>query len=84
MTTLQPKLFPTVTAAGYGDNDPSSLRSDVTDEHQMGVLAELRTTLDGLKRDVSTPVRKCGGGPEQKCSSGASKKAPDIWGLLAC
>ena len=53
MTTQQPKLFPTVTAAGYGGNDPSSARAELSEDDQMGVLAELRTKLDGLKRDVA-------------------------------
>jgi hypothetical protein len=37
----------------------------------------------GGERKVSTPERKCIGGPEQKSLSQASKKAPDIGGLLA-
>ena len=32
---------------------------------------------------VSTPERNCIGGPEQESISTASKKAPDIGGLLA-
>jgi hypothetical protein len=36
-----------------------------------------------LRGVVSTPERKCIGGPEQKSLSQASKKAPDIGGLLA-
>ena len=32
---------------------------------------------------VSTPERICIGGPGQKSITGASKKAPDIGGLLA-
>ena len=35
------------------------------------------------ERLVSTPERKCTGGPEQKSIAAASKKAPDIGGLLA-
>ena len=84
MTTLQPKLFPTVTAAGYGDNDPSSSRSDVTDEHQMGVLAELRTTLDGLKRDVAIVAERRAADLSRGVADGAEtlrteiRKAPGI------
>ncbi|MFA7305380.1 MAG: hypothetical protein WC026_01750, partial [Hyphomicrobium sp.] len=32
---------------------------------------------------LSTPERMCSRFPEQKCSTDASKKAPDIGGLLA-
>jgi hypothetical protein len=33
--------------------------------------------------ELSTPERNCIGGPEQKSVATASKKAPDIGGLLA-
>ena len=42
-----------------------------------------RTGQAGTEAGMSTPEGKCGGWPEQKCSSGAIKKAPDIGGLLA-
>jgi hypothetical protein len=40
------------------------------------------TRIDSINH-LSTPEKKCTGGPEQESITTASKKAPDIGGLLA-
>jgi predicted transcriptional regulator len=55
-----------------------------TQEHIAGELGISKATVSRiLKRRLSTPERNCIGEPEQKSISTASKKVPDIGGLLA-